>query len=396
MSIAGRQDRAPDGIVASNPAGSPAGNPAGNQVLAGCVVLITADRRATDLAFALQRRGALIRHAPALTIVAHQHDEMLIASTKALLRDPPDVVVLTTGIGLRGWMEAADAAGLASDLAELLRSVRVVARGPKANGALQAAGVIPDWVAESETAQEIAEVMLGEGVAGLHIAVQYHGAGADGLDERFVAAGARVTSLIVYRWGPPPDPSVLVDSVHECANRHIDAVTFTSAPGAHAWLAAARREGALDRIVERTLGGGLVAAAVGPVTAGPLRDVGIDPLVPERGRLGALVRALVSHYEELQSAAVVTVGGPLIVHSTAAVLGSRTLALSRGALDVLRLLAQARGDVVSRHQVLAALKTDSQDLHTAEVAVARLREAMGVKGVIETVVKRGYRLGVRV
>lgn len=370
-------------------------SPVGNQVLAGCVVLITADRRSADLAFALQRRGALIRHAPALTIVAHQHDDLLIAMTRTLLKDPPDVVVLTTGIGLRGWMEAADAVGLAADLASMLRSVRVIARGPKANGALQAAGVTPDWVAESETASEIAEVMLGEGVAGLHVAIQYHGAGADGLDSQFQEAGARVTSLIVYRWGPPPDPGALVESVLECANRQIDAVVFTSAPGAHAWITVAHAEGALDRIVERASSGRLVIAAVGPVTAGPLQDVGLVPLVPERGRLGALVRAVVGHYEEEQAQAIVTLGGPLQVHSTCAVLGGRVIPVSRGGLDVLRLLVEAGGDVVSRHQVLAALKSDSQDLHTAEVAVARLREAIGVKGVIETVVKRGYRVAVR-
>jgi uroporphyrinogen-III synthase len=34
----------------------------------------------------------------------------------------------------------------------------------------------------------------------------------------------------------------------------------------------------------------VATAAVGPVTAEPLREAGIDPLVPDRYRLGALVR----------------------------------------------------------------------------------------------------------
>jgi uroporphyrinogen-III synthase len=34
----------------------------------------------------------------------------------------------------------------------------------------------------------------------------------------------------------------------------------------------------------------VASAAVGPVTAEPLREAGIDPLVPDRYRLGALVR----------------------------------------------------------------------------------------------------------
>jgi uroporphyrinogen-III synthase len=61
---------------------------------------------------------------------------------------------------------------------------------------------------------------------------------------------------------------------------------------------------------------------------------------------------------------------------------------------VLRLLADARGYVVSGSQVLSVLPGESRDPHAAEVAVARLREAAGTPRLIETVVKRGYRLAV--
>lgn len=37
---------------------------------------------------------------------------------------------------------------------------------------------------------------------------------------------------------------------------------------------------------------GTIAAAVGPVTAEPLEEVGIVPVAPERFRLGALVKDL--------------------------------------------------------------------------------------------------------
>jgi hypothetical protein len=39
-------------------------------------------------------------------------------------------------------------------------------------------------------------------VSGLRIAVQHHGSGADGLDEAFAEAGATVSSVVVYSWGP--------------------------------------------------------------------------------------------------------------------------------------------------------------------------------------------------
>ena len=365
-----------------------------SQVMAGCVVLVTADRRSSDIASALQRRGASVRHAPSLSIVPHVDDRQLLSDTRALLAQPPDTVIVTTGIGFRGWVEAADAAGLADELVEVLRAARIVARGPKARGAIQAAGLQADWVAESETSAEIADLLLGEGVQGRRVAVQHHGAGADGLDADLAAAGAEVASLVVYRWGPPPDPDALRGSVHEAAAGEIDAVVFTSAPGATAWLDTAEAEEVLPSIVGRSRLGAMVAAAVGPVTARPLQEAGIEPLVPDRGRLGSLVRTLVSHYEDLQIAAVCTAAGKLQVRSTVALLGGHVIPVSPSGLSVLRLLIDARGDVVSRSQVLSVLPGDSRDPHAAEVAVARLREAAGSRHLIETVVKRGYRLAV--
>lgn len=363
-------------------------------VMAGCVVLVTADRRSGELGSALSRRGATVRHAPALSIVPHEHDDQLLLDTKALVADPPDTVVVTTGIGFRGWVEAADAAGMADDLTSVLVQARIIARGPKARGAIQAAGLQADWVAESETSAEILDLLLSEGVAGQRIAVQHHGAGADSLDTELAAAGADVHSLVVYRWGPAPDPHAVAASVLAAASGEIDAVVFTSAPGAAAWLAAVDDAEVWAAVRHRFTSGAMVAAAVGPVTARPLLQRGIEPIVPDRGRLGALVRSLVSHYEEAQTSAVTTAAGRLQVRRTVAVLDGHVLPLSPSGLEVLRLLVAAAGEVVTRTQVLSVLPGESNDPHTAEVAVARLRDACAAKGLIRTVVKRGYRLDV--
>lgn len=370
---------------------TPEPRPALGQVMAGCTVLVTAERRAAELAAALERRGATVRHAPALSMIPHVDDQTLLDATRSILDNPPDTLVVTTGIGFRAWFEAADAHGLAGSLTRMLDGIRIVARGPKARGAIQAAGLQADWVAESETSAEIAEVLLSEGVAGQRIAIQHHGAGADGLDEVFQKAGAQVASLVVYRWGPAPDPDVVTASADAAAVGDIDAVAFTSAPGAEAWMRAVDDAGVLSAIKEHVDAGRLLMAAVGPVTAKPLEDRGIKTLQPERGRLGALVRAMVGHYEQIESVALVTVAGPLQIRARVAVLDGKVLPLSPTGVEVLRLLAAAGGDVVSRDQVLAALPGDSTDPHAAEVAIARLRDTAG-KNLIRTVVKRGYRI----
>jgi uroporphyrinogen-III synthase len=359
-------------------------------VLAGCRILVTAQRRADELGSALVRRGADVVVAPALGVVPHVDEAGLLEATRTIISTPVDVVVVTTGIGFRGWLDTAEAAGLADELVTVLSGVRLVARGPKARGALQAAGLRADWVAESETSAEIADFLLAEGVAHQRIAVQRHGAGDDGLHARLTGGGASVLELEVYRWGPSPDPEMLRETSLDLAAGGYDAALFTSAPGASAWLAELRRLGCLDQALAVAESGRLLVAGVGPVTAEPLQVAGFGVVVPERWRMGALVRLVIM---ELGShTGVETPGGLLQVRARAATLDHRVLALSPSGFAVLRRLAARPGEVVSREELLGVLPGDSADPHAAEVAVGRLRDAIGAPGVVRTVVKRGYAL----
>ncbi len=359
-------------------------------VLAGCRILVTAQRRADELGGALVRRGARVTVAPALGVVPQVDEAGLLEATRKIIAEPVDVLVVTTGIGFRGWLDTAEAAGLADDLCSVLAGVRLVARGPKARGALQAAGLKADWVAESETSAEIADFLLAEGVDQLRIAVQRHGAGDDGLNARLTGGGAVVLDLDVYRWGPPPDPDLLSETTAELARGGYDAVLFTSAPGAAAWL---RELSRLDRRADAlalAAAGRLLVAAVGPVTAEPLQVAGFDVVIPERWRMGALVRLVIM--ELGGRAGVQTPGGLLQVRAREATLDHRVLSLSPSGFAVLQRLAVAPGEVVSREELLRVLPGESADPHAAEVAVGRLRDAMEAAGVIRTVVKRGYAL----
>ena len=110
------------------------------EVLAGARVLITAQRRAEDLSAALRRRGAGTVIASILGVEHHIDEAGLLGVTRDLIDEPPDCVVVTTGIGLRAWLDAADTAGLSEALAGMLRGTSTIARGPKALGALRGAG----------------------------------------------------------------------------------------------------------------------------------------------------------------------------------------------------------------------------------------------------------------
>src|SRR5882757_9878227 len=85
------------------------GNQMSVEPLAGYTVGITAARRREEFAVALERRGAKVISGPAIRIVPLADDSELRAATQRCLDAPLDIVVATTGIGFRGWMEAADA-----------------------------------------------------------------------------------------------------------------------------------------------------------------------------------------------------------------------------------------------------------------------------------------------
>jgi uroporphyrinogen-III synthase len=362
-------------------------------VLAGTRILVTAQRRSDELAGALMRRGADVVVAPTLGVVPHIDEETLLRRTREVLEAGIDTVVVTTGIGFRGWMDTAEAAGLGDELVAALADVRLVARGPKARGALQAVGLRADWVAESETSAEIVEFLLAEGVDGIRIAVQHHGAGDPHLEGKLVAGGAVVVPLEVYRWGPPTDPEAVADTALQVAAGAFDAVMFTSAPAATAWIHELERQGITDVVRDLVAADRLLVAAVGPVTADPLVNAGLRPVHPDRSRMGALVRLVILTLGD-EAHSVRTPSGVLHVRASAATLDHDVLPLSPNGLAILRRLARTPGEVVSRDRLLEVLPGDSADPHTAEVAVARLREALspylGSHPLVRTVIKRGY------
>ena len=63
-------------------------------------------------------------------------------------------------------------------------------------------------------------------------------------------------------------------------------------------------------------------------------------------------------------------------------------------MSLLKCLLVQPGRVVSRDELLAALPGGGDDTHAVETGMARLRSALDAPRVIQTVVKRGYRLAV--
>ncbi|MFI6005651.1 uroporphyrinogen-III synthase [Streptomyces sp. NPDC051366] len=358
--------------------------------LAGFTVGVTAARRADELIALLRRRGATVLHAPALRIVPLADDSELLAATKELIHCAPDTVVATTAIGFRGWIEAADGWGIGEELLMRLRAAELLARGPKVKGAVRAAGLVETWSPESESLAEVLDRMLTAGVAGRRIALQLHGEPLPGFVEALRAGGADVVVVPVYRWMAPEDLGPLDRLLDAVACGGVDAVSFTSAPAAASLLSRAEQRGMADAVLAG-LRGDVLSACVGPVTALPLQARGVDTVQPERFRLGPLVQLLC---QELPGRArVLPVAGHRVeIRGHGVLVDAELRPVPPAGMALLRALARRPGWVVARPELLRVLPGAGRDEHAVETAMARLRGALGVPNLIQTVVKRGYRL----
>jgi uroporphyrinogen-III synthase len=360
--------------------------------LAGFTVAVTAARRKEELGALLDRRGRTGSSTPRPS--ASCRCRTTPSSWPPPARcwpSPVDLVIATTGVGFRGWLEAATPG--TCPLVEHPAARPVLARGPKARGAIRGGGLIDAWSPESESSAEVLSHLLSgaEGpLAGRRIAVQLHGDPLPDLVAGLRETGAEVLTVPVYRWVPPEDVGPVRKLVATIVAGGVDAVTFTSAPAAASLLAVADELGQRAAMVA-ALNDRVLAIAVGPVTAGPLDAAGVPSHQPERARLGALAREVVARLPERDP--VLTIGAhTLQVRGYAVVLDGRVIELPPGSMTVLRELARRPGHVVPRPELIAALPGGG-DGHAVEMAVTRLRAALGAP-LVETVVKRGYRLAV--
>ncbi|MFJ6730264.1 uroporphyrinogen-III synthase [Streptomyces sp. NPDC091281] len=361
----------------------------GGGVLAGFTVGVTAARRVEVQVELLRGRGAAVLRAPSVRIVPLADDGELLAVTQQLVSSTPDVVVATTATGFRGWLVAADERGIGTRLRARLRAARIVARGPRVAGAVRAAGLTVS--AEAGASWDgLVERLVADGVDGRRVAVQVHGEPPPGLVAALREAGADVVAVPVHRWTPPADVSPLDRLLDAVLAHGVDAVTFTSAPAAASLLARAEERGLLPGLLA-AFRQDVLAACVGPVTARPLRARGVDPAVPERYRLGPLTELLCRELPR-RARTLPVAGRQVEIRGHAVLVDGLPRPVPPAGMALLRALSRRPGWVVNRAELLRALPGTGRDEHAVETAMARLRSALGAPDVIQTVVKRGYRL----
>ena len=366
-------------------------------MLDGFVVGITADRRWEEQAELLRRRGADVLHGPTIRTLPLGPEEGLQLATERLIADPPPVLIANTGIGMRAWFAAADSWGMGEALYDALATSRIYARGPKASATVHQAGLDVVARAPSERLDELVELLIAsEALSGVRVAFQRHGEDAPDTLKALAAEGAIVEEIPVYNWTLPDDPKPALRLVEATIGRRVHALTFTSAPAVRNLLELADEHGQAEDLLD-ALNTDVIAGCVGPVCGGAAADLGIaDPLVPERARLGPLIR-LVSDQLEGRAQHIVVAGRAVTLRGTLVLDGDRRVELTDREAGVLALLARRPRIVVTKQEMLRLIwRSAASDPHVVEVTVARLRRRLGELGpAVVAVPRRGYLLDAR-
>lgn len=366
--------------------------------LSGFTIGVTADRRHEEQISLIERRGGTVVHGPVIRTLPLDDEAVIGAATSALVERPPDIVVLSTAVGVRGWLTAAEALGREDELLDVLGRAELVVRGAKAVGAVVAAGVAAEVPRPSPTYAAIERDLAARGPIGpdgrpRRVALLLDGDSSGDLAETLGGAGFDVVTVPVYRWVLPDDLGPAERLVRAAADGRVDAVTFTSARSVANFMALADAAGSVERVVEasRSVMG---VACVGPVTRAAAVAAGLgDPVEPGQHRLGAMVQRLAVTFEDrgvdlaLGDCTVRRQGNLVRVD------GGPPITLSERERSVLDVLSRRHGAVVSKQVLLAQVWDDDSDEHAVEVTVGRLRRRLGTAGAgIETVMRRGYRL----
>jgi uroporphyrinogen decarboxylase len=206
-----------------------------------------------------------------------------------------DVVIFLTGVGAKALFEVLADQYPTNALAQALRGVTTVARGPKPARVLRAAGIEPTAeIPEPNTWREVlSELTRKIDLAGKRVAVQEYGVSNRDLIAGLEARGAQVTLVPVYRWALPEDREPLRRALSAIASGAADVALFTSATQVSHVLQVAEAQGCASA-VRRGLDA-MVVGSVGPVCSAALREHGLAvDLEPSHPKLGHLIKEAAS------------------------------------------------------------------------------------------------------
>jgi len=258
-------------------------------------VLSLEARRAVEAAKLIHTYGGEPLSAPAMREIPLDTNRPVFEFAEALIRGAFDLVIFTTGVGVRTLVKTVSEQMDREQFLNALRSVKIAARGPKSSSALRELKVPITVVApEPFTWRALMaklEIEFGAELNGMNIAVQEYGTSNPELLTALAEKSISITRLLVYQWALPEDVQPLREAVVALAHGHVDAVLFMNAGQvAHLFLVAERMS-YTEALYEgfRTT----VIGSIGPSTTEGLAAYGLTPdFEPSQSKMGFLIKEM--------------------------------------------------------------------------------------------------------
>jgi len=257
---------------------------------AGLRVLSLESRRADAMEQLIRRHEGRPFVAPSVREIPFDQHEEVYRWAERLFAHEFDLLVLMTGAGLAFLRDILAEKYPVEALADALRQVTIVSRGPKPAAVLSEMGVSARiLIPEPNTWREIVPVVAARPER--HISVQEYGRANPQFISAIEALGADVSPISIYRWALPKDMAPLEEAVRRIAKRQCEVVLFTTSIQLTHLFEVAERMGCAAE-VHRSLSDDMVIGSVGPVMDAALADCGIMPdVVPQHPKMAVLVRA---------------------------------------------------------------------------------------------------------
>lgn len=254
----------------------------------GIRVISLESRRATEMEKLIRIQGGDPFVAPSMREVPLERNEEAFRFAERLFAGEFDMMILLTGVGTRALDRVLATRHPAGHFAEALRSITVVARGPKPAAALREMNVgVTVSVPAPNTWRELLDAVSVRPER--RMAVQEYGRSNEELLAGLRALGADVTPVRIYQWDLPEDTGPLREAARRIASGLAGVVMFTTANQVPHLFRIASEEG-VEEAMRRGLGQAVVAS-IGPTTSEMLEEYDIQPdVVPSQSKMGILVK----------------------------------------------------------------------------------------------------------
>lgn len=260
-------------------------------------------RRAKEIDALIQKEGGIAFVAPSLREIPLEGNDQVFEFGRALFSGEIKILILLTGVGTRFLVDILKTKHPLEEIRSALKSVILVARGPKPIAALAQIQLKPNIsVPEPNTWHEIVNVLEEKNlIQSGKIAIQEYGAANETLPKALKEKGAEVFVVPVYRWELPENLEPLKAAIQKISEGKADILIWTSAQQLVHVLKVARELGQEEAF--RSGAKKAVVASIGPIASEALLRNGFSvDFEPTHPKMPILIRELAENAQKLLSA----------------------------------------------------------------------------------------------